>query len=695
MKRFNSSIATIFCLSLFFLHLPFSVGQDILATSTAKSGTAPDDGFNPMRITVDVSEVSLDVVVVDSRGRPIADLTAADFEIYQDRLPQTVTSSVYISNQTDTARNDNRTLQTRSTPVQKEDVRRTILFVVDNLSMQYEHLHYAKTAMKGFLGKQMHDGDLVAIMRTGYGNSALQMFLSDKPQLIARIDRIPADGAIMEQDPDNFYRIYDNQLSTLSYSLRALKDMPGRKILIFMSSLPMLVSPPPAVMEKIPVNYYELYGPRFERLGTEALRAGVVVHALNTRGLEHWIDKEDEIMSEDDNSVQARIAREKAGMLNPLPAKTGGIYVGDSNFFANGIGNEVNNMIAGYYLVSYTPPATTFKASRKNVFHRVNVRVKRRGAVVHTRDGFYGIPDDETDFDTPPTNPLYNAVFSPFQYPDLSVNLTAGYIRDTHAGYILRSWIHLDAKDLNMSKTEEGARIDLETVCLTSDINGTVHDLKYVGYTFDVKPENIAWIQKHGIRFSLLLPVKNPGAYSVHIAIQDMESGRIGSAYQFVEVPDLGKKELALSDIFMITSVDDLNWMLSDVTEENSEGAFSTVFQEGEVRSPALRTYVPGDKLQTLAILYNADSNAIARSEIEMQTILYKDGEEFLRGDPRPVIPNNTEKMDSILILRSLTMGSDMPSGDYIQQLVVTDKKNGKKKDGVASQTLNFIVTGK
>jgi len=257
----------------------------------------------------------------------------------------------------------------------------------------------------------------------------------------------------------------------------------------------------------------------------------------------------------------------------------------------------------------------------------------------------------------------------------------------------VRSWIHLDAKDVTIAETEDGgASVDLNTIILTSDINGYVQDLREIKYTFNFEPEkkseNLAWIQKHGIRFLLLLPVKKTGSYTVRIAVQDTESGKVGSAYQSVEIPDLEKNGLALSNIFMITSAEDLAWMFSEASADMAEGMFSPVFQEGEVRSPALRTYMPGDVLQTLAILYNVNTKETANSEIEIQSILYKDGKEFQRGEPMPITRENVENSGDIAILRKFTMGSDMPPGDYVLQFLVTDKKNSIKRDneGIAAQ---------
>ena len=726
-------IAIIFCLGLLFPDLPFSAGQDVTTTPATEQDF--DAGLaDPFKITVNVREVRLDVVVLDGRGRPITDLAAEDFEIYQDRQPQEVTSSVYISDQMESAAWPAASQKTRadipllSTPIKKEEVRRTIIFVVDNISMSGEDMYRAKTSLKGFVERQMQPGDLVAIMCTGYGNSAQDAFLSDKRQLLARIDGLYVELAM----PD---RIYGSQLSTLSYGISALEDMPGRKSVFLVTSAPTVETPKPVVLDPMPpinyfelygmtqytidapardiapkptvtpvpaardtlesINYHELYDSPYSQLSDEALRAGVVIHLLDTKSLEYYAPTVPngalpEGMEIPPDPGFERADSEKYSFLNPLPAKTGGIYVKDSNFFLDGIGQDANSMIAGYYLISYTPPPDTFD---RNTYHRLSVKVKRRGAVVHTRDGFYGITKRESDSDDQEVHPLQNAIFSPFQHTDLGVNIAAGFVKSPKSGYFICSWIHLDAKDVKMVETEEGARIDIETVVMTSGLTVKAQDLVQARHIFDVEPEKIAWIQEHGIRFFQLLPVKKPGSYTVRIAVQDEASGRIGTAYQFVEIPDLNKSGLALSDIFMITRDEDLSWVNSDAIKEVTGGMFFPVINKDDAHSPALRAYAPGDSLQAMAILYNADAKAISRSEIETQSILYKDGVEFSRNEPKPIAPVSDDKSDIVPIMQRLTLGSDMPPGRYTLQLRVTDKKDkGKKENNPASQTLSFTV---
>ena len=741
-----SRIARVFCLGLLFLHPYFSSGQNISAADTrpmdinaSESAQAESEPIEPLRIKLSVNEVRLDVVVLDKKtGNPVTDLTAADFEVSQDGKRQNVLSSVYIGNQSDVAakppasRKDARNLTPPpplpTVDLEKEDVHRTIIFVVDDISMSFENGYYAKMALRNFVEKQMQPGDMIAILKTGYGSSAIQMFLSDKREALARVAAMRMEMAF-PPSPDNndLYRVYDNQLSSLSYGLRALKDMPGRKILIMMTTLPKLIKPRPDNKAGA-IDFHNIYNERFIRLADDALRAGVVVNFLDIEGLNWKIMENDTIESVAvnggftilgaDASMNIEGAKEEisrfrgtaiAGVLrqtlypmnelrksspnnilNPLPIKTGGVSIEDSNFFLDGIGKETENLMKGYYLITYAPPPDTFSPGGKEIYHQIKVNVKRRSVQIYTRDGFFNRLQNEKDAAAQPAHPLQNAIFSPFRHADLTVNIAAGYMREAKAGYLIRSWIHIDPKDVKIVETQDGgARIDIETVCLTSDTNGYVQDFKHVKHTFNIDPENksenLAWIQKHGIRYAMLLPVKKPGSYYVRAAVEDTESGKTGSAYQFMEIPNLDKKKLGLSNIFVAAGDEDLKWLLSDAEKGMEEGLFSPVFHAEEVRSPALRTYTAGDRLQTLAILYNADVG----SEIEIQSVLYKDGVEYLRGNPMLIAADKEKSPNGIPLTHELAIGSNMPPGDYVLQLIATDKKNGKN---TAFQSLSFKV---
>jgi len=197
-------VATTFYLGLLFLCLPFSVGQEVPTASAAGNASEPDL-IAPLEIKLSVNEVVLDVVVLDKKtGNPITDLTAADFEVYQDNRRQEIKSSVYIDSRPDEAAQPAAVLKdapnfpiSPAVVLKKEDVRRTIIFIVDDIAINdlagpsferrlnelenvFGDVHYARMALRNFVEKQMRPGDLVAVLRTSRGSSARQMFLSDK-----------------------------------------------------------------------------------------------------------------------------------------------------------------------------------------------------------------------------------------------------------------------------------------------------------------------------------------------------------------------------------------------------------------------------------------------------------------------------------------------------------------------------------
>ena len=702
-----SNIA-MFCFVSFFTGLPFSAGQDVPAANTTPTveNTYESESPESLKIKVSVNEVRLDVVVLDKKTRnPITDLSAANFEVFQDNKRQDVLTGVYIDSQSDavlqptqskTVRENARNFSPVSAPtinLKKKDVRRTIIFVIDDLSMSFENGYYAKMALRNFVEKQMQPDDMVAIIKTSYGNSALQMFISDKREALARINSIH-----LEIVP-RIFTVFDGQLFTLSYSLRALKDMPGRKILIMMSA-----------NMTVPETYYE----RFNRLTDDALRAGVVVNFLNITGLNYSIDLNRGALflfgadaslgfQRDRDDMFITAARKAANIThaglsvdNPLPIKTGGVTINESNFFLEGIGRETESLMNGYYLISYTPPPDTFNEQGKKVnYRRLKVRVNRKNTVVYTRDGFFGKLESETDAEATEQDPLIEAIYSPFRSTDLSVDIASGYTKDAKGGYFVHSWIHIDPKDVKIVEMEDGkARIDLEAVCLTSDVNGNIADSKRVEFSFSVFDTD--WYKKHGIRFSMLLPVKKPGPYYVRISIKDAGSGKLGSAYQFLEIPDLNKKGLELSNVFIVNNAEELKLLTSVAEEEIEEGLFFPVFQAEEMRNPALRTYSRGDRINALTMLYNAGGKAASgSSEIEVQYVLYRNGKELRRFPSALFKPPAAGNADGIPVLQGFTLGADISPGDYVLQLIATDKKNSKKQEGIAIKALGFTVTEK
>lgn len=696
------------CLVFVFLALTIrSNGQQSPASpsaGTAQAGTA-DSGFT---IRIGVEEVRLDAVVLDEKGRQITDLTAEDFEIYQDHFGQKITSCVYINDYQPrldtTVAAPKGTRGPPSVPVPApvptpQNVRRTIVFIVDNLSMDFTQVHRSRMALRRFVEAQMQDGDLIAVVPTAGANATFQTFSTDRRQLLAMIDSVRwyIDLRVAPQ--------VTSQMMAMAYSIRTLRDMPGRKSLIIVSPSTMLPSP---LITQIGVwlnnakRAAEFTEASFNPLADAALRAGVVIHTLDIRGLSvpSSIDAGQGTdyslfipgtMELDVGKVQEKETREVAVRDTetpiPLSKKTGGLFIRDSNWFVNGIG-PVEEELKGYYMLTYTPPASTFAWTPRNMYHRIRIRVKRPGAEVHARDGFYGVPQPE-DASSPISKSLYAAIFSPFQYSDLKVNLASGYIEDQGKGYLLQTSLHLDARDVGLTDGKDGKNlISIEAASVTSDIQNAIRDSSAKRYEFEIQEENIPWWREHGIRFSLRLPVKKPGSYYVRTAVRDPVTGKMGSAYQYIEIPDLRKNRLSLSNIFVFNRGEDLPWAASQTPEEFRQALYPDVRRDPR-KSPALRTYAPGEAVECAAIIYNAKSKKKQKPDLESRFFLFRNGQEIFRSESAAVDLENVTDFKRIPIRIRLRLKDSIPPGDYVLLLQVTDKL-ADKKHNLASQTLDF-----
>jgi VWFA-related protein len=652
-------------------------------------------------IRIGVEEVRIDAVVLDNRGHQIADLTAEDFELFQDGRPQKITSCIYIndSQKRDKTTNSRETSKTElmiSTPMlPRREVRRTIAFI-------YDSSYQARMSIQRFVESEMESSDLVTILGAGAGVGALQKFSSDRRELLSRIknlrialpapsinpwDRgrpgsvyVPADASLdykARQDMDSrsimsgiifsppvteeqYIQQLKVKIAPIRYGIRALQDMPGRKYLIFLSDDIFYDGS----------KYKAAQDRLFNEAANEALRAGVVIFTMDSKGLTVW-----QKTSPSDKYI-------------PLSKKTGGIVVENTNFFLHGIG-PVEEAIKGYYLLSYAPPENTIDENHP-VYHRIRVKVRRSGTEVYTRDGFFGSAQSSNFASVPQTNTLQQAMFSPFRNNDLKVSLFSGYAHAPTSGYFLGSWLHLDGKDLSLRQENDGRHLlSLELAALTSNSSGKIQDSKGFYLDFRLNDADVARIRKYGMDLNTWLPVKNPGDYYVRAAIRDKVSGKIGSGYQFLDIPDLSRSRLALSSIFILNQAEDASAIKSGKIDETGNTSESMPNWQAVDRSPSLRSFFPGEGFDYLAVIYNASTKQNQPPKLELMCRIFKDGKEYFAGNPEDIYISGVEDLGRIPIVKRLNFDNKMPEGMYVFQLVVTDKRNRSR---TVAQAIDFEI---
>ncbi|HMV49651.1 MAG TPA: VWA domain-containing protein [Blastocatellia bacterium] len=711
-----------------FLHL---VQALVLAWSPAISlsgvaQTPPPSSQKPSQETVSpdlvvrisTRLVQVDAVVVDKDGKLVTDLKAEDFRVLENGKEQKITHFSFIGLQPVTPKETKMPELLPPARIKPEQVRRTIALIADDLGLSFESTVYARNALKKFVDEQMQPGDLVAIIRSSAGNGALQQFTTDKRLLHAAIDRIrwyplgrgqtgvfePVGkrNALNSGNPDASFNAYYEQVTSVGtigavrYVIDGLRDLPGRKSVVLLSDgLPLFPRVGSISNDRVSVDQSsrDIVG-ALNNLTDRANRASVVIYTVDVRGLQTLgLNAGDDIQASVQlmegvfgNSIATQItpglltnqrAREffrTQGGLNYLSSQTGGFFFHNNNDIAGGLQQIVDDQ-RGFYLIGYEPDDSTFNEQGRRTFHKLQVQVKTPKLRVRSRTGFFGVSDEEAK--RPPETreqQLRTALASPFQAGGIEVNLTSLFSGE-HDKHFIRSLIHVNSRDLTFTKQENGDYLTaVDVAAMIHDVNGILLGKEGRAYTLRVRGADYESALRTGIAYALDVPIQKPGAYQLRLAVLDEHSKRIGSATQFIEVPDLGKNHLALSGI-------SLNG------EYDKGGNSEALVQAG----PALRRMRRGMVLNYGYAIYNIQLAPDNRPSLTTQIKLFYDGQPVLIGKEVSLKEQQTAKTKRIFAGGSIDLGANLKPGEYLLQVIVNDLM-AKEKHRTSTQWINFEI---
>lgn len=750
MKK-SSSLSVILILSL----LAPAFAQDTTAPLPAPSPvTQPQQQQSPtgdddevVRITSNL--VQVDVVVTDSKGKQVTDLSAEDFELLEDKRPQKITNFSYVS--TDPAAAAQRAApQDKNAPpappvrLRPEQVRRTIALVVDDLGLSFESAHFVRRALRKFVTEQMQPSDLVAIIRTGSGMGALQQFTSDKRQLNAAIERVRwnpqgragisafapiksgADNAgedtraksagELSEDADQFREelFTIGTLGALNYIIRGLKDLPGRKsVLLITDGFEAFTSINSNSSGKTD-NSRQGTGrsdrviDSLRRLTDLANRASVVIYTLDPRGIPTLgLSAEDDLSDRSPAQIEEALANRRNDFFKShsgpdyLARQTGGFSIRNTNDLSGGVRRVLDDQ-KGFYLIGYRPEESTFDpktGSRR--FYTLSIKVKREGLRVRTRNGFYGVANEEARA-VPHTrvDQLIAALTSPFNANGIELRLTSLFGNDPKLGSFVRSLLHIDGHALTFTKeADDWHKAVLDVLIITFGDNGTIVDRISKTYTLRLRGAVYERAVQNGFTYTVNLPVKKAGAYQLRAALRDSTSERVGSASQFIEIPNIGKNRLALSGL-VLSGSDPSATAVATANDAAAASPDLTVLQGlGDApdstdpqANPVVRRFKRGMVLQYDYLIFNARlDKAAPRPQLQAQLRIFRDGEPIFTGTPRPLDTTNQTDLKRLISGGALRLGADMTPGEYVLQVIVTDLL-AKDKNSIATQWIDFDI---
>jgi VWFA-related protein len=714
------------------LLLAHADGQQTPSSRSRQPDAPREDEPDVVRITTNLVQVD---AVVTKDGKQVTDLRPEDFELSEDGRPQTITNFSYVSNVAAVPSHltvASSTPKDKTTPVlpaaaRPHDVRRTIALVIDDLGTSFESMAQVRRQARKFVDEKLEPNDLVAIIRTGGEVGALQQFTTDRRVLYSAIEHLrwnpcsrsglyvfaPAGSITPSADaPCGGVRNIKDSLRILRFIVAGMRDLPGRKSLVLFSDhLPIETQEPGTTNSQAQDqnntgsvdtgdadfgNETTSYLGQLQKVAELAIRASVVIYSIDTRGLPYTgVTAADRISGNPramTNQINSILSSRSMAMVTGregsdlIARQTGGFLVRNSNDFGL---DRIADDQKGYYLLGYRPPDETFNRQ----FHHIKLKVKGRGLTVRTREGFYGISDEDTrPRELTAADHLTTALMSPFGANDIGLRLTALFTNFAAGGSLLRSLVHITARDLTFVDEPGGghkATFDLGIV-LFGD-NGRVRDSQSRLVNLVLHGRDYEGALQNGIVYTLDTPLKVSGEFQFRIALRDQNSSRIGSAGQFIQIPNLQNGRLALSGMVLIQ---DTTIAARKQTDSNMPASGPTPqIQNDEIStSPAVRQFHAGSRLLFACSIYNAQLNPSTHlPQLTVQTRIFRDGKIVPAGNDLPIETPGESDLKRIANIGRLQLGSDFSPGYYVLQIIATDRL-ANEKQRIASQWIDFEV---
>ena len=666
-------------------------------------------------IKISAELVQVDVLVSDKDNKPVGGLKREDFELFDNDKPQQVGFFSFEESklrQVEAEAETERALPRVMTPA---NLRRVIAFVVDTLHIGSDSLYRTRKLLAEFVNTRMEPGDLVLIVPTGGGSGIYQQFTADQRLLRLAVSQLrqpfildndsPArrsstSNAVLsllprlaETDPHGNSQAGINtgdpvedsdvraSLASLEGTIDAMKHFPGRKIGVFISE-GLRTFRTSTTSELTETTY-------------RAARANVVFYAIDpqglatqnlTAGLDPLQPRATDANSPTGFAEQSVIARgaddslgrkrddfvESQDALFRLAQETGGKFYRNNNDIVRGL-NSFLEENSSYYLLGFQPEGGRWDGK----YHKLKVTVRNRpDLVVTTRKGYMAKADKPVTkpIADPKVAEFVEAFSSPLVRRDIDLRLTPFYRDDARRDSALTSLIHIDAAHLHFKQSGADYKDKLSMTGVLLDRAGKAADSFSNTIDLSYPPAEYAAVRRDGLLVTRGTAVK-PGVYQMRVLVREAESGIIGTAMSFVEIPNLKEDRLASSSLFTDAQL---------MQDKRSDSV-------GSAGSLAVRRYARNSEFAYVLVVYNAKNAA----QLEISSKVYRNGEVVFAGKPRPVEVLQGSTPPARILTGNVIQLTGLPPDEYILEVVVTDtlrKKEGKKEGVSVRQEIDFRV---
>ena len=433
-------------------------------------------------------------------------------------------------------------------------------------------------------------------------------------------------------------------LSSLESLMRSVSQAPGRKVVFLIS-------------DGFFMNDRSTgFGDKVHRIADAAVRGGVIVNSIDARGLGSAIDASSNRADPLGQLARANIGELAASQdaINALAANTGGkLFI---NTPINTAVNEVLKETSNYYLLGWRPSTEDQKSPN---FKRLEVSIVGRPELtVRVPRGFFSAEPKANDTKPEAANSnakgveaaIVSALSAPTARTALPTQLAVSFIDVPGSGPIVTAAIQMATDVLGYGADgKQPAAIDLAGVVL-NDLGKQAGSFKT---RINVNPLSVTATAKDPtVQYSHKLPLK-PGIYQVRVAARDEKSGRVGSAAQWIEIPDLNTKKLTLSSLLLGGQ------FIGSNSDQN----------QGQMVFSVDHRFPQGSQMTFLTMIYNAATTPKLESQIE----ILRGGQRVIASPVRPIVIEDKADLARIPYGATVTLKT-LPPGRYVLRVIVNDR---------------------
>src|ERR1700761_414553 len=646
------------------------------------------------------------VVAKDKQGKFIEGLTAKDFAVTEDGVPQTIrfcehqdlidATPVPIappgSEEIKLYKTLSRTqIAPESAGTERYKNRRLLALYFDMSAMQPADQLRALTAAEQFLRTQMTTADLVSIMRYQGGSvDILQDFTADRNKLLSILqtliigegqgsaetidDASSADtGAAFGQD-DSEFNVFntDRQLSALQTAAKMLSQLNEKKSLIYFAS-------------GLRLNGIDNQA-QLHATVDAAIRAGVSFWPVDARGLVAQAPLGDATQGSPGNSgVYSGVAaqtnttnfQQSQDTLYALAGDTGGKALFDNNDLTRGI-VQAQESISDYYVIGYY----TSNTARNGHFRRVKISLNQdTTAKLDYRQGYYADKEFSKFTAVDKERQLEDALMLEDPVTELSIAMEIDHFQLNRAEYFVPIIVKIPGRELALAKRGGAEHTLIDFVGEIKDLVGGT-TVSNVRDNVNIKLSDATAARpahrpiEYDTGFTLL-----PGKYMIKFLARDDETGRIGTFQTIFVIPNLNKEvaRVAISSVVLGSQRVDLKDALYNAEKSKDrakEQEVNPLVQNGQKLIPSV-TRVFRQSQNMYVYLQAYEQGAPGFQPLVAFVSFYQEQTKALETPPMEMTQGLNNRLQTMPFSFSISL-NQLPPGEYECQISVLDP-TGKK----------------